>query len=38
MRTLLEAGCPLAGYSYRDVEAILGEHFLAVGGAWASKP
>jgi hypothetical protein len=38
MRTLLEAGCPLAGYSYRDVETILGEHFLAVGAAWANKP
>jgi hypothetical protein len=38
MRTLLEAGCPLAGYSYRDVESILAEHFLAVGGAWTNKP
>jgi 16S rRNA G966 N2-methylase RsmD len=38
MRTLLEAGCPLAGYSYRDVESLLAEHFLAVGGAWTNKP
>jgi 16S rRNA G966 N2-methylase RsmD len=38
MRTLLEAGSPLAGYSYRDVENLLAEHFLAVGGAWANKP
>jgi 16S rRNA G966 N2-methylase RsmD len=38
MRTLLEAGCPLAGYSYRDVETILAAHFLTVGGAWTTKP
>ena len=36
MRTLLEAGCPLTGYSYRDVESLLGEHFVLVDGAWSS--
>ncbi|WP_319452950.1 MULTISPECIES: DNA methyltransferase [unclassified Mycobacterium] len=36
MRTLLEAGCPLTGYSYRDVETLLGEHFVLDDGAWGN--
>jgi len=36
MRTLLEAGCPLTGYSYRDVETLLGEHFVLLDGAWVN--
>ena len=36
MRTLLEAGCPLTGYSYRDVETLLGQHFVAVDGSWTT--
>ena len=38
MRLLLETGCPLVGYSYRDVETILGEHFQNVDGAWTNEP
>jgi adenine-specific DNA methylase len=38
MRTLLEAGVPLTGYSYRDVETLLGERFLAVDGGWTNPP
>ena len=36
MRTLLEAGRPLTGYSYRDVETLLGEHFDTVDGTWTN--
>lgn len=35
MRVLLERGCPLDGYAYRDVEAMLGEHFAFADGAWS---
>jgi 16S rRNA G966 N2-methylase RsmD len=37
MRMLLEGGHPLTGYSYRDVETLLGAHFLIVDGAWTPR-
>jgi hypothetical protein len=36
MRLLLERGWPLAGSSYRDVEALLAAHFTNEGGTWAA--
>lgn len=36
MRLLLERGWPLAGWSYRDVEALLATHFTNQGGTWAA--
>ena len=35
MRVLLENGWPLAGFSYRDVEALLESHFENDHGTWA---
>jgi 16S rRNA G966 N2-methylase RsmD len=34
MRLLLERSWPVSGYSYRKVEAMLGEHFVPDGRGW----
>ena len=38
MRFLLERGWPLAGYSYRSVEAMLAANFDVQAGIWSNRP
>lgn len=38
MRFLLERGWPLAGYSYRGVEAMLAANFDFQSGIWSNRP